>query len=50
MSVFVILALVCLAAWGVLLFGIGMSTGWIHVPLAVGCVFLARGLIVTRRR
>lgn len=50
MNVFVVLALVCLAAWGILLFGIAPATGWIHVLLAAGCVLLARGLIVTRRR
>ena len=49
MNVFLLLALVCLAAWGVLLFGFGVSTGWIHVLLAAGCVLLARALIVTRR-
>jgi hypothetical protein len=50
MNVFVAVALVCLAVWGILVFGLAVSSGWIHIPLAVGCVLLARGLIVTRRR
>lgn len=50
MNIFVVLAVVCLAAWGVLLFGFAPTTGWVHTLLAVGCVLLARGLIVTRRR
>ncbi|MBE0591415.1 MAG: hypothetical protein IH616_03315 [Gemmatimonadales bacterium] len=50
MNAFVVAALACLAVWGILLFGLAVPTGWIHALLAVGCVLLARGMIVTRRR
>jgi len=50
MNVFVIVGMTCLVLWGVLLFGLAVPSGWIHVPLAVGCVLVARGLMVSRKR
>ncbi len=50
MNVFLGAAILCLAAWTVLVFVITVPSGWIHVLLAAGFVLLARGIIGTPRR
>jgi len=47
MNLFVIAALLSLAAWVVLAFVLAVPSGWVHVPLAAGCVLMARGLAGT---
>lgn len=50
MNYWILVALVLLVAWAVGVFIVAPATGWVHVPLAVGTVLLARGLMGRRRR
>ncbi len=38
---------VLLAVWGVTALGIGATSGWVHLPLAVGVVLIARAITLT---
>ena len=40
--------LLCLVSWGILVYGVGVGAGAVHVIVAAGFVLLARGLITTR--
>lgn len=42
------LAILSLVIWVVLAFVVAIPSGWVHVPLAVGFVLLARGLVGRR--
>jgi len=50
MNVYLIVGIACLVLWGILLFGLAVPSGWVHVPLAVGFVLVARGLMAPRKR
>ncbi len=39
------LALGCLVLWLALAFVWAVPSGWVHVPLAVGTVFLVKGIV-----
>ena len=43
-------AIVSLIVWGVLVFAVQIPSGWVHLPLALGCVLAARGIIGRTRR
>lgn len=43
------LALLLLIVWVVLAFVAAIPSGWVHVPLALGCVLAARGIVVGKR-
>lgn len=45
MNRYFLLALVSLFLWGVLAFGMALSTGWVHVFLALGVVLIAVGIV-----
>jgi hypothetical protein len=45
MNLYFLLALVSLVLWGVLAFGIAVPTGWVHVPLILGVVLIAVGIV-----
>ena len=34
-----------LVAWMILAFGLAIPSGWVHVPLAVGMVLIAMGVV-----
>ena len=38
-------ALVCLAIWVVLAFVMAIPSGWVHAPLALGTVLIARAVV-----
>jgi hypothetical protein len=42
-------ALLLLILWVVLTFAAAIPSGWVHVPLAVGCLLVARGIVVGKR-
>jgi len=42
---FVIAGCALLGVWMVVTFGLAIPSGWTHVPLAVGVVFLAIGVV-----
>jgi hypothetical protein len=46
-NLYVIAALLSLAAWVVLAFVLAVPSGWVNVPYAAGWVLLARGLAGT---
>jgi hypothetical protein len=50
MNVYLAVGAVCVIAWGVLVYGFALGPGWVHVLLALGCVLVARGLVIPRRR
>ena len=41
-----IVAAAMLALWIVLAFVAAIPSGWVHIPLGVGVVFLARGIVL----
>jgi hypothetical protein len=41
--------LLCLALWGVLVYGAGIGSGVVHIVLAIGFVLVGRGLITPRQ-
>lgn len=44
MNLYLGAAVLCLAAWAVLVYVLATPSGWVHIPLALGCVLLARGI------
>jgi hypothetical protein len=48
MNLYFLLALVFLVLWGVLAFAMALPTGWVHVPLALGVVSIAIGIVESR--
>jgi hypothetical protein len=50
MNLYLVAALLCLAVWAVLVYVLAVPTGWVHVPLALGFVLLARGIVGRSRR
>ena len=42
-------ALLLLILWVVLAFVAAIPSGWVHVLLAVGCILVARGIVVGKR-
>jgi hypothetical protein len=38
----------CLGLWIVLAFVVAIPSGWVHLPLAIGAVLIARGLALTQ--
>jgi hypothetical protein len=46
----VLVAAVLIVGWAVLAFGVQLRNGWVHVPLGVGVVFLARAIVVGDER
>jgi hypothetical protein len=45
MNLYVLLALVSLILWAILAFAMAIPSGWVHVPLAVGVVLVAIGIV-----
>ena len=45
---FLLVGAASLGAWMILAFALAIPSGWVHVPLAVGTVLIAMG-VVTRR-
>jgi uncharacterized membrane protein len=43
-----LLALIALVLWVVLAFGVAIPSGWVHVPLALGAVLIAIGIVESR--
>ncbi|UCF40417.1 MAG: hypothetical protein JSW43_11900 [Gemmatimonadota bacterium] len=43
------MALLLLIVWVVLAFVAAIPSGWVHVPLALGCVLAARGIVRGKR-
>ena len=41
-----IIAAVLLVTWVVLAFVAAIPSGWVHIPLGVGVVFIARGIVL----
>jgi 1,4-dihydroxy-2-naphthoate octaprenyltransferase len=42
---YLLLALAALILWAVLAFGLALPTGWVHVPLILGAVLIAAGIV-----
>jgi uncharacterized membrane protein (DUF485 family) len=42
------LAILCLVVWFILAFVVAIPSGWVHVPLGLGSVFMVRGLVGRR--
>lgn len=47
MNRYFLLALASLILWAVLAFAMAIPSGWVHVPLAAGAVFIAIGIVET---
>lgn len=45
MNLSLLLALIALLLWGVLAFAMAIPSGWVHVPLAIGTVLIAVGIV-----
>lgn len=45
MKLHYLLALISILLWIYLAFGAAIPSGWVHVPLAVGVVLVATGII-----
>lgn len=45
MNISILAAVLCLMLWVGLAFVIAVPSGWVHVPLAVGTVLLALGIV-----
>ncbi len=43
-------AILLLIAWVLLAFVAAIPSGWVHVPLALACILIARGIVVGSRR
>jgi len=41
-------AILSLVVWVILAFVVAIPSGWVHVPLGLGCVLLVRGLVGPR--
>jgi len=42
----ILVAAALIAGWAVFAFGVKVTTGWVHVPLAAGVALLARAIVV----
>ena len=49
MNLYLVAAVLCLAAWAIMVYAMAIPSGWIHLPLAAGCVLLARGIVGKKR-
>ncbi len=38
-------AIISLLGWAILAFVLAVPSGWVHLPLALGCVLLARAFM-----
>jgi hypothetical protein len=38
-------AILCLVLWVVLAFVMALPSGWVHLPLAIGCILIARAIV-----
>ena len=45
---FLLVGTALLGAWMILAFGLAIPSGWVHVPLAVGTVLIAMGVVTGR--
>ena len=45
---FLLVGTASLGAWMILAFGLAIPSGWVHVPLAVGTVLIAMGVVTGR--
>ncbi len=43
-------AILCVIGWIILAFVLAIPSGWVHLPLALGAVLLARAIGEGRRR
>lgn len=43
------MALLLLILWVLLAYVAAIPSGWVHLPLALGCVLAARGIVVGKR-
>jgi len=48
MNQYAVGGVVCLLLWVLLAFVFAIPSGWVHVPLAAGCVLLARAVVGKR--
>ena len=44
---FLVVALVLIMFWVIAVFVVDIATGWVHLPLAVGSVLIAIGIVVS---
>ncbi len=44
---FLLIGLVLIILWVIGTFVVNIATGWVHVPLAVGSILVAIGIVVT---
>lgn len=49
MNVSLIGAIVCILLWMVLAFVAAIPSGWVHIPLALGVILLAKAILEGRR-
>jgi len=42
----ILAAFALIVLWAVLAFGLGLATGWVHIPLGAGVVFIARAIVM----
>lgn len=45
MNRYFLLALISLILWAILAFAMAIPSGWVHLPLAVGVVLIAVGMV-----
>lgn len=45
MNLYFLLALISLILWAVLALAMAIPSGWVHLPLAVGTVLVAVGIV-----
>ena len=45
---FLLVGTASLGAWIILAFGLAVPSGWVHIPLAVGTVLIAMGIVTGR--
>jgi len=50
MNLYLGAAVLSLVVWAVLVYVLAVPSGWVHVPLALGFVLLARGIVGKPRR
>jgi hypothetical protein len=50
MNVSLIVAVFCILLWIVLAFAAAIPSGWVHLPLVVGVVLLAKAILESKSR
>lgn len=45
MNLYLGAGVLCLVAWGILVYVVAVPSGWIHTVLAVGFLLVARGIV-----